>query len=76
MSSNVTLPEGPLCVGQFYEITSDFNGMGTVQWVATATPDGVDPSDVTFLGGQSTTALVSVPVEGNYAFAIECCEVV
>ena len=74
MSATVNLPDGTLCVGQFYALSSDYIGQGPVRWVSLTRPEGIQDSDITYLGGGRANALVSVPVEGTYSFALECCE--
>lgn len=42
------------------------------QWVVTSTPDGVDFEDVTFLSPNAEETYVTVPLEGDYDFAVTC----
>lgn len=75
-TATVSVPEGQLCVGQWYLLRSDQISNTPIRWIALTTPPGVASSDVMYLGEFSQSAYVQVPVEGTYAFAVECCEVI
>lgn len=71
----VNAPEGPLCVGQFYELSAvNCGNAQTVNWVLIDGPPGVEEDDIFFTAKQNLTTKISVPFEGDYIFAVEYCE--
>ena len=72
---NVIAPAGPLCAGQpqLYE-SEGAEDCIIVQWVCTLKPEAVSEDDIEYSAPNSESTLITVPIEGEYAFALECCE--
>lgn len=75
--ASVIVPEGPLCAGQYYDLTvDDAAGIELIQWVVmpTGLPPGITPADVIFTNPQGLSTKVVVPIAGTYTFAVKTCE--
>lgn len=48
----------------------------TIQWVVTNTPPGVGANDVIITSPKNLSTNIIVPIEGEYAFSVECCEAI
>jgi len=65
--------EVELCADLPQQLISSCPGALIVEWVVLNTPPGVNASDVTFDPPGNFETMVTVPLEGTYSFAIECC---
>lgn len=68
-------PEGDLCAGiahAFQAINAD--NCLTIEWIVLGTPDGVDFENVQFSSPYSLFTDITVPVVGEYSFAVRCRE--
>ena len=76
MPGSVIAPEGILCAGQPQLYGSEgCDDAVTVTWVCTLKPEAVSDDDIFYSAQNSLSTLITVPIEGEYSFAIECCEI-
>lgn len=68
-------PDGELCaaVPHTFEATNA-DACLTIRWVVVGTPAGVSDDDIIFSAPENLTTNITVPINGEYQFAVECCE--
>ena len=77
MEPSVTGPTGDLCAGTAYDLTSQgCEAAASVRWVVVTTPAAVSADEVVFASQEALNTTVTVPIEGEYSFSIQCCDVV
>lgn len=70
-------PEGDLCAGipLTYQAINAENCL-TIEWVVIGSPDGVSDDDIVFSAPFNLVTNITVPIEGEYQFSVNCCEAV
>jgi hypothetical protein len=73
LTGTVIAPVGDLCAGLPHLFTSEgCEGADFVQWVSTTRPDGVSEADIIYSSPNALETYITLPIDGDYAFSIEC----
>ena len=74
MNPSILPPSGDLCAGVPYRyVALDSQSCLTIEWVLVSYPVAANPADVIISAPFSLITDITVPVSGEYSFALRCC---